>query len=78
MNIIESLYEDEDLATDDGIEAICKKIKNLNVSHLPCEYLRIKVNKVLLQNKINLNASTQFNSLGWRQCPVGRVARSAK
>lgn len=33
MNIIESLYENEDLSTDDGIEAICEKIKNLNVSH---------------------------------------------
>lgn len=49
MNIIESLYEDEDLATDEGIETICEKIKNLNVSQLPCKYPN-KVNKVLQQN----------------------------
>lgn len=32
MNLIESLYEDEDLSSDEGINAICEKIKNLNVS----------------------------------------------
>lgn len=32
MNIIDTLYENEDLSTDEGIEAICEKIKNLNVS----------------------------------------------
>lgn len=32
MNIIETLYENEDLSTDEGIEAICEKINNLNVS----------------------------------------------
>lgn len=34
MNLIESLYEHEDLSSDDGINAICDKIKNLNVSTL--------------------------------------------
>lgn len=32
MNIIETLYDNEDLSTEEGIEAICGKIKNLNVS----------------------------------------------
>ncbi|XP_055299578.1 conserved oligomeric Golgi complex subunit 4 [Sitodiplosis mosellana] len=30
MNIIDTLYDNEDLSTDEGIEAICEKIKNLN------------------------------------------------
>lgn len=40
MNAIESLYENEDLSTDEGIEAICEKIKNLNVSiiHMQNQY----------------------------------------
>lgn len=32
MNIVETLYDNEDLSTDVGIEAICEKIRNLNVS----------------------------------------------
>lgn len=32
MNIIDTLYDNEDLSTDQGIEAICKKITDLNVS----------------------------------------------
>lgn len=47
MNLIESLYEDEDLSTDDGIEAICEKIKNLNVSRFYAKLVAIDVNKVL-------------------------------
>lgn len=34
MNIIETLYENEDLSTDKGIDAICEKIKCLNVSNI--------------------------------------------
>lgn len=32
MNMIDTLYEDENLSTNDGIDAICEKINNLNVS----------------------------------------------
>lgn len=32
MNIIDTLYEDENLSTNDGVDAICEKINNLNVS----------------------------------------------
>lgn len=32
MNLIESLFENEDLLTDEGIEAICEKIKQKDVS----------------------------------------------
>lgn len=32
MNIIDTLYDDGDLTTDEGIDAICEKIKSLNVS----------------------------------------------
>lgn len=32
MNIIDTLYDNADLSTDEGIDAICKKIQNLNVS----------------------------------------------
>lgn len=34
MNIIDTLYDNEDLSTDEGIETICEKIKNLNVSQI--------------------------------------------
>lgn len=34
MTTIDLLYENEDLSTDEGIEAICEKIKYLNVSEL--------------------------------------------
>lgn len=32
MTAIDSLYENEDLSTDEGVEAVCEKIKALNVS----------------------------------------------
>lgn len=34
MNLIDSLCENEDLLTDEGIEAICEKIKQKDVSDL--------------------------------------------
>lgn len=55
MNIIESLYEDEDLSTDEGIEAICEKIKNLNVSQPPSNSGQLKV--------LRQNCSDRFNRI---------------
>lgn len=47
MNIIDTLYDNEDLSTDDGIEAICEKIKNLNVSFAEHSFFEVITRNIL-------------------------------
>lgn len=44
MNIIDTLYENEDMSTDESIDAICEKIKNLNVSFRRKFFILFEVN----------------------------------
>lgn len=80
MNLIESISENEDLSTDEGIEAICEKIRNLNVSqicvlnHYSGQLSVFKQNKhsFFLKSKLQDGVNVRLEELLGRQSKIER------
>lgn len=73
MNLIDSLYENEDLSTDEGIEGICEKIKNLNVSKLAARIVETQSKHFLFsKSKFQDGVNVRLEELLGRQSKIER------